>query len=64
MRYFVKTAETMPFDSDRFKAYVRRSRFYALSFWDVGNLRYFRLDPFNVQCVALEDIVSMTEVTA
>ena len=64
MRYLVETAETIPFKHDRFKAYVRRSRFYAQSFWDVGGLRYFRLDPFNVQAVAREDIVSMKKVAA
>ena len=59
--YVIETEETVPFKNDPFKAHVRRERFRAVSWCDEGELRYFRLDPYNVKPIAKSDIKSIKQ---
>ena len=47
---------------DRFKCIDYKKELKALSYWQSGELYYFRLDRFNCKTLSKEEIISIEEV--
>ena len=47
---------------DRFRCIDYKKELKALSYWQSGDLYYFRLDRFNYKVLGIEDTISIEEV--
>lgn len=61
MRYKIEIAEKIPCKDNPYRATVWRDTFFADSWFDVSELRYFRDGP-DIRCVGIDDIASIETV--
>ena len=47
---------------DRFRCIEYKKELKALSYWQSGDLYYFRLDRFNYKVLAIEDTINIEEL--
>ena len=47
---------------DRFRCIDYKKELKALSYWQSGDLYYFRLDRFNYKVLGIEDTISIEEL--